>query len=312
MLDLADLRNPFPQFTADELLNLAIVSKLPVFIVEGYDDIPIFERIAEDANISCDIHASETLKDGCAGCMGVIKGIEVIRGLSGGLPVEKHVLGIIDQDARVFRGEVPADPAVFMLDYNSIESHYVHANTVEYLIPQVTRASPKLMGERISTDIFSGIAGKLNGLYYVSLEALKNSCDETYNSLFGYKQTIHAITNQGLDLKVLERKDDLDAFASLLGISCCFDDLLLICKGKWLLDTFGQELCKAIINLPVLCGESKIPQCQLCRVDDKQKRCMYKKSMSFNVETLLGRAYMNTNIPTLNYIKDKFRQYSMS
>lgn len=33
-------------FEADELLNSAILNNLPVIIVEGCDDIPIYERLA--------------------------------------------------------------------------------------------------------------------------------------------------------------------------------------------------------------------------------------------------------------------------
>ena len=45
------------KYQADELLNLAIMEKIPYIIVEGIDDIRIYEEIASSANIHCEIFA---------------------------------------------------------------------------------------------------------------------------------------------------------------------------------------------------------------------------------------------------------------
>ncbi|ROO03841.1 hypothetical protein BK673_24495 [Pseudomonas fluorescens] len=300
-----------PQFTADELLNLAIVSKTPVIFVEGYDDVPIFERLAEEVEIRHDIYASEAVKGGIPGCEGVIKHIQSIREISEGIDLEKYVLGIIDRDVRTYRNEVPQDTTIFTLNLNSIESHYVHPETIEYLAPKFTRAGPKLLNKQVCLDMFREISIELNNLYYVSLEALKKSCVADYSSLFGYKQSIKAIKHQNLHIQVLEKKEELDSFASTLGITCTFENLLLICKGKWLADTFGDQLYESIAKLPALCAEAKIPQCQLCKAQDPQNKCLYKKSMQITADLLLGHAYINTSIPTLTYIKEKLKTFGM-
>ncbi|MBK5516705.1 DUF4435 domain-containing protein [Pseudomonas sp. TH10] len=131
-------------FSADELLNLAIMTKIPILIVEGIDDVPIYERISISINVECDIYASETLHGGREGCNGVIDNIRDIRLVSSDIPVEKHILGIIDKDARYYRKEMPEDPAIFPLNYYSIESHYINSCSIRYLIPRFTNATLKL------------------------------------------------------------------------------------------------------------------------------------------------------------------------
>ena len=299
-----------PRFTADELLNLAIMTKKPVFIVEGWDDVPVYCRIAKEAAVNCEVYASEALEEEKSGCVGVIENIGKIRNVAVGFPIEKHVLGIIDRDARTYRNEVPVDPAIMTLAYNSIESHYVNADTVKFVLPKFTRADIDLIGPDACEEMCSKIFEQFDFLYYVSLEALKNACDPTYDALFGYKQTITAITKQNLHQAVLAKKEDLDQFALSHGLTYTIETLLLICKGKWLSETFFDLLYKKLHDLPSLCGEAKIPQCQLCKFGNKQNKCLYSKMVSYTPGNLYADALQNHQLTTLNYIKSKFREFN--
>jgi hypothetical protein len=70
------------KFEADEILNLAIMSKTPYVIVEGVDDIKIYEEIASSAGVPCEIYSVEQLEGLTGGNDGVIQALEIIESLS--------------------------------------------------------------------------------------------------------------------------------------------------------------------------------------------------------------------------------------
>lgn len=304
--------NNSPRFSADELLNLSIMSKVPVFIVEGWDDLPIYERLAHESDLDCEVYAPEALEDGVPGCDGVLKCIKQIRESSQEIEIEKHILGLIDRDVRPYRNESTTDPAILTLEMYSIESHYVNVESIKWLIPKFTRATNKLFDENSCDELYLKISKEFDFLYYVSLEALKNACTKDYKSLVGYKQSITAITKQNLHLSVKEKKKELDEFAATHKLTYSIETLLLICKGKWLADTFFDLLHKAMGDLPHLCKDSKIPQCQLCRAGSPQEKCLYKKIVSFTPDNILVEAYQNTGLQSLNYLKEKFKSYKQA
>ncbi|MGP6424592.1 MULTISPECIES: DUF4435 domain-containing protein [unclassified Pseudomonas] len=298
-------------FDATELLNLAIISKRPVLVVEGIDDVPIYERLASSVGADCDVYASESLCKTREGCEGVIANIKDIREVADNIPVERYVLGIIDRDVRFYRGEMAVDPAIFTLEYYSIESHYVNNCSTAYLIPLATRATSKLIDESLIDSVHRSIVPELEFLYYVSLEALRNACESEYKSAFGYKKSIKSITNAGLHTEALKKKDELDQFANRLSLQNSMDTLLKICKGKWIFEIYGDRLYDAIKKLPGQCRESKITQCQFCANGNfDTKKCLYHTPAFTSSDILRSQAWHNTEVKSLEYIKAKLSEFT--
>ncbi|HCF4144664.1 DUF4435 domain-containing protein [Pseudomonas aeruginosa] len=300
-----NLNNPMA-FSADELLNLAIMTKIPVVIVEGVDDVPVYERISGSSGIMCDIYASENLCRVREGCEGVIKNICDIRAISDDIVVENHIIGILDRDARFYRNEMPADPAIFTLNYYSIESHYVNECSIRYLVSQFTKATSRLVTDSLVKEIYDSIVTRLEFLHYVSLEALLNACDRDYKAAFGYSDTIKSIVGRGLVPALEEKRVELDEFANRLGLTKSMETLLKICKGKWIVEIFSDHLLELIKELPDHCAASKIPQCQSCATGNSEsKKCMYKHTSFFSADILKMQSFTNTNVVSLNYIKER-------
>lgn len=298
-------------FDATDLLSLAIMSKRPILIVEGIDDVPIYERLAKSVGAVCDVYASESLCKSREGCDGVIANVKDIREIAEEIPIEKYVLGVIDRDARFYRNEIPTDPAIFALEYYSIESYFVNSCSTAYLIPRVTRATDKLVTDSFIQSIHNTIIPNLQFLYYVSLEALRNACEKEYKAEFGYKKSIKAITNANLHVKALKKKDDLDQFAKRLNLESSMDTLLKICKGKWIFETYGDRLHDAIKQLPEECKQSKITQCQFCaKGNNDSKKCLYRNPAFISSEILQTQAWLNTDVKSLGYIKAKLSHFS--
>lgn len=296
--------SPGMSFTADELLNLSIMTKSAILILEGSDDVPIYERLAESINLDCEIYASQNILSGREGCGGVIENIRSIREVSGSIGVEKYVLGVIDRDARYYRNEIPSDPAIFVLNYYSIESHFVDACSIKYLIPRVTRATNRLIREDDCVNVYERIKSKLMFLYLLSLEALKNACIVGYNSGYGYKAPIKSILNMQLHLTDAEKESNLRDFGFEHGLHEDWDSLLKICKGKWVHELYSDYLHEEIKNLPTKCSAGEVSKCQFCLNGDSNK-CLYKNTAFISSDILRQQSFLNTEVYQLQYIKDR-------
>lgn len=290
------------EYASDELLGLAMIMNTPIVIVEGYDDVPIYERLSAAASVDCEVYASENILRNKPGCEGVIENVGDIRDAADGIAIEKYILGIIDRDARFYRNAIAADPAILVLKYCSIESHFANCESIQYVIPKVTRVTAKLMAEDLHGEINAQITNRLMFLYLVSLEALKNACEKDYDASFGYGHTIKSIINQKLHEALEAKREGLIVFGESLGLTSSWDDLLKICKGKWLLEMFSDELYNYIKDLPELCKESKISQCQFCAKGELSK-CLYKNPVFFSADIMRNHFFHNLECGELGYIK---------
>jgi len=290
------------EYASDELLGLAMIMNTPIVIVEGYDDVPIYERLSAAASIDCEVYASENILRNKAGCEGVIENVGDIRDAADGIPIEKYILGIIDRDARFYRNDIPADPAILILKYYSIESHFANSESIQYVIPKVTRATAKLMSEDLHCEINAEITSRLMFLYLVSLEALKNACEKNYEASFGYGHSIQSILKQKLHESLEAKREDLIVFGGSLGLTSSWEDLLRICKGKWLLEMFTDELYNYIKDLPGLCKAAKVSQCQFCAKGELSK-CLYKNPVFFSADIMRNHFFHNLECGELTYIK---------
>ncbi|WP_066152733.1 hypothetical protein [Aliarcobacter cryaerophilus] len=116
------------KYEADELLTESIMSKTPIIIVEGIDDIQIYEDIVLSLNRDIEVYASENLliSDGKSGTNGVKTCLKKIYDNSNGIDFSKFIMGIIDRDASYYRRDPLDIKGLFILNLYSIESHFVN------------------------------------------------------------------------------------------------------------------------------------------------------------------------------------------
>ncbi|MCW5209733.1 DUF4435 domain-containing protein [Desulfobulbus sp. US1] len=278
----------------------------PLIVVEGCDDIHVYSKFCEIINKKCKVIAIELLRS-ChhEGCSSVLDALEYIRPLVNDKPeLENLILGIIDRDARYYRNEIPNNNLLLILEKYSIESHFVTDQHLEYFISFITKIGMKLPDETLSLlneYVFSGY----NNLYYTSLEALKNACITEYQALVGYSYAAGRIMSDNqLQETILEKKNSLDDFAITKNISCSFDILFKITKGKWLIRFFCFKLRELLGKLPELCNSNQIQQCCYCE-KGLYSKCLYKTSDNYQerqIETILLNKINKTDI---QYILDR-------
>ncbi len=326
-------------FEVDELINLAIMGKEPLVIVEGIDDIPIYENILVSIDRDFEVFASENLpkissqvcsklykyswriaefkingksfaksNNGKEGCLGVIDAVEEIQKYSEGYDYSKYILGIIDKDVHDYKNTIPQLDGIFLLKYYSIESHYVNKEVIPQIINYTTLASYKLIDDFLINRIYIKLLSELSKMYYISLEALKNACCNDYNSEFRYKPDSYEgiIKHPDFEQKYISiesKKEELDIFADSKSITNNEENLLKIVKGKWYLENFLFLLGKELKELKNYCKNNAITQCQYCSLD-KHRKCLYKVN-SYNSEQIKKLIFKNEKLSSLNYIKER-------
>ena len=178
------------QYEVDEILNMAIMSKTPYFIVEGVDDICIYEEIAKSVSMNCEVYSVEMISGLSGGNDGVVKAMTSLNELimAEGKKVENYVLGIVDRDIRSYRNEMPTLPSIFTLNFYSIESHFASKSVIRPSIDRLTRISNR--DEIDIESLFAKIEQELRDTYYFSLEALKKAIDPAYPALITYSCSI--------------------------------------------------------------------------------------------------------------------------
>ncbi len=144
--------------------------------------------------------------------------------------------------------------------------------------------------------------------YYPALEALKNAIEPDYIGTLGYSTKYPEIINNPQILDQITNKiDELNIFAESLNLNKNFDQLILICKGKWILRSFTSILKEEILCLSHKCRENEITRCQYCEIVDFDK-CLYKPKFSIQNLDLDKNIIMNVKCANVDYILQKLSQ----
>lgn len=292
-----------------EILSAAIITKTPYVIVEGVDDISIYEAIAHSVDIhSFVVYSSEMIEGFTGGNAGVTQALEAISKLviSKEKTPKDYILGIIDRDANFYRGKKHNNKLILQLKFYSIESHFISKKSIELAAKQLTRTS-SIDKENIDL-IYKNVEKRLFNLFYFSLEALKNSIFENYKSIIKFSDSIEKIKNEKIMNTLRKKERNLNSFATHFKLTSSIESLRDFVKGTWLLTVYAEELFFEIKQLESNCKNQKIKQCRMCSLLPNKKSCMYKIESGFNKNSLYSILKSFVNVPELDYIKDTFKR----
>lgn len=286
-----------------EILNEAIMSKTPFVVVEGVDDVPVYERLLESIEKDIIVIDIKNLTNS-EGCHGVTEFILNLNSLSYNGELGRHIVGIIDRDIRPYRNEViEGINNIIMLNYYSIESHFLSLESVEHIVKNTTRAG-RLLNDQVLTMIYSkAIEETIDIIFYPSLDALKNGCVEGYSSTFRYRMSIEQVLNINL---TEDKKNELDLFSEEKSLSRNLESILLFSKGKWIFKLFCSKVINIIDDLNVMCREGKILKCQYC-LNGNEDDCQYKKIRIGTIEVICSDVLRSSSLRNLNYVLSKVR-----
>lgn len=289
---------------AREWVTEGIMTKTPVVFVEGHDDIQFYSELCRRIGRQITVEAVENVEGYHGGSNGVINCIMDLQEL-----IEEkqdnvgYVLGIIDRDARFYRGEVPNLTALFILKKYSYESHFTTSYVLTQLIKNTTYAPESLINVQTLGYVEDGV--KYEELYYASLEALKNACTPGYDALVCYDDKAPNIFNHETKISdILRRKSELDQFAHEKNIS--INDVKLIAKGKWLLYIYCKGVWDKIQSLYQLCSSGLINQCNYCRAGTPDN-CLWKSKIHYQIGQLQNVILNYIDENEVEYIKERLK-----
>ncbi|NCH59905.1 DUF4435 domain-containing protein [Cronobacter dublinensis] len=288
----------------DEILNEAIMSETPILVVEGVDDISIYEGICQQLDKYFEVVAVQNFKDMSEGNRGVIDFIKALLELEYEGDLGHYILGIIDRDARYYRDEIVNNSAIFVLKWYSMESHFITRQAIKCVIEQCTRIQPKLLTSELIEMLYEKLAEALMSLYYMSLECLKKACVKDYESLASYKMSVQHLKNIGAFESIVEREKELDEFAIHVGVSNNMAGLLNVCKGKWLIGEFCRILISEIKGLKTKCLHDEVDKCQFC-YSGNDELCLYGFEGSYNESQIASLIKKNEGYTQFGYLKER-------
>ncbi|WP_395608568.1 hypothetical protein [Pseudomonas sp. B22129] len=292
-------------YDVEEVYSQSIMTKMPIIIVEGVDDVPLYDRICNSKSKRASVFAVETLEGFGQGCISLIKAMDKVKGLpESKFDPQDFIAGMIDKDVRDFRGEIPRNDLVFVLRHYSIESHFVFPDILESLLAYSTRTTSDLRSPALISSIADCVGRSFEVLYLASLEALKGALDPTYFSDVSYSYPYGRVKDLALIKKIKQKEADLLNFAELHGLQFDLHSLRMMSRGKWLLSVFCEEVERAILELPASCKAGAVAKCQFC-VAVAHEQCLYKLKDGISGKNLKIFAMQHTDMPSFDYIRSK-------
>ncbi|ASF15531.1 DUF4435 domain-containing protein [Shewanella sp. LC6] len=292
-------------YEIDEIFNEAVMTGVPAIIVEGMDDILIYNQLSARVPFEVEIYAVENIEGYSEGCEQVITAIRELNNIKNSkYKLDEHILGIIDKDVRDYRNELPALEPILVLEYYSIESYFVSKDVLHNILCLCTKAGKSLINEDLCVKIFKDVEKNLLSLYYFSLEALRASLDSEYKSIFFYSYPTGRLNDVKIQHAILSKIDELDRFAAHLDLSPNLMTLKSISKGKWLVESFSVEILKSINSLNGMCSGGEIITCQFCSTGAFHK-CLYKIRDGINNKSIKNLAFSFIGGADFDHIVDR-------
>ncbi|MCU0446077.1 MAG: DUF4435 domain-containing protein [Microscillaceae bacterium] len=310
------------KYDLSDILVEAIKNNEPVVIVEGKDDRQIYYKLTQSINPNIQIYQVNEFDDYGAGCENVIDAITKLQPkFAERADNIKYILGIIDKDSRPYRGTMPDQlQGIFVTKFYSIEAYFATGcisnllpitlsfgegrvrqkkrvnlkcalatrKNLANLIAKITYQSPHNITSEILDFVEKNINNSIENLYYISLEALKNACVESYLTALSYDENATRVSEKAgqeyLINQILPKKAELEQFA--IDKTITIQDIRHITKGKWFLYNYVYRAYHHIQQLADKCKNIEITQCASCKVGNYED-CLYKlKKGNYPIENL--------------------------
>jgi hypothetical protein len=152
---------------------------------------------------------------------------------------------------------------------------------------------------------------RLSQAYYFSLEALKAATTRGYEADFTYSESYGRMQDATKRKALADKQAVLDHFAIQVGLSNTPPQLLKICKGKWLLSLFCDEIHSVLKQFKDYCGTHESRKCDYCAAG-QPTRCMFQIKDGITNRTIYSSSTENVNIAGLDYIRERIRQISVA
>jgi hypothetical protein len=289
-----------------DAIKQAVMTKKPLVVVEGRDDLSIYTELINDLTKKFNVKPIEYFKLCSSGCEEIEKKITLINQIypNANHQVYNYFKGIVDRDAKSFRNEINERAGILYLNSYSFENSFVTEESLFYVIKLLTSISQSEINKALVHKTLSIVNGDIQKFYYATLEALKNAVEPEYISLLGFSESYERVFHDTDFANALEAKyGELDLFAEEHGLEqMCILEMKTFCKGKWHLSFFLKSILRCIDQLYLSCGTDLV-KCPLCQ-EGVSTQCLYKKKHDFQLGQLINVVKRTINNCDLGYVKN--------
>lgn len=293
------------KYAIGEILNIAIMTKKAHVVVEGADDVKIYENLSDE---NCEIYPIELIEGYSGGCTHIKNAFKALNEATNFHKIEDYLIGIIDKDSSTFRETTQYISGVFTLKYYSIESHFINQESINNLIKDATNVSNK---QELPNFNLEECIADIDALYYFSLESLMGSINKDYTSIVGYSDNPGRRRDINTMQKIMQKSIILDGLSQARNLYKTVESMKFFVKGKWLLTAFTEGIEKKIKELPKKCKTMQITQCKPCSFSNNTS-CLFKIKDGISHNTLLSLTRNHTSNNELKYIKDRLAHLSFT
>lgn len=303
------------KYYSRDIINEVEMSEETIILVEGPDDIQLYDKFLKLAKKKADIRAIENMGDYKPGCDGVL---EIIKGLQNRITKEneKYILGIIDKDIRDYREpekfqeEILGYKCLLILKYYSFESHFTNDFVLKSIISETTSVTESMITEDVINILNDNIRKYYEKLYFLSLEAVKNALEPAYKADVCFDdEPGNLFYNKAKALRIKEKESELYDYATKKNLE--IESIKFFAKGKWILHFYSRAILDTLNDLSKLCAKNEICQCQFCATSSKNhntKKCLWMPKKKYQVDDLELAALKYIDIQEVDYIINRFKQ----
>ncbi|UKA28044.1 DUF4435 domain-containing protein [Photobacterium damselae] len=294
------------QISLHSAVTNAVMTRKPLIIVEGKDDLSIYHDLLADKSKIFNIKPIEYFKSCSPGCKEIEDQVSLINNkYTNGHKVYNFFKGIVDRDAKPFRNELSEKEGIFYLNTYSFENSFVTENSIITTVKLLTSVSTEQLNEKLTNKVLELINQQFIDFYYICLEALKNAVIDDYKGLVGFSHGYERLLyDPKMKAKLEQRKIELDMFANKYDINYdCILNMKSYCKGKWHLKYFLTSVQKFISDLYAYCG-SDLSICPYCEIGE-HARCLYKPATTMNVEHIIKSIKNNIENAELSELREE-------
>jgi hypothetical protein len=301
------------RYSAIELLRQAIKEEIPVVIVEGPDDIKIYNKLAKETNKEVVVKAVEFIEGGeGANCHAIFS---IISKNDFQSEIKKKdnrqwLLGIIDGDTIEYKSWMKRESieniiGLYQLKLYSFESYFVSEHNLKHLLVTITRMGSMSKITDITINYFLKKFKPIEEmLFQISIDNLIFLQNDKIKSSLDSMKINEIINNPKVQIDLKERSKNINDFIETNNIDFEKDKKKII-KGKKLFQTFYEIIRMELKAIPDNCRKISVDNCDYCSEDKKlREKCLWKTTQYSNYDQFKPIVYLNTDNPEFNEIKN--------
>lgn len=288
------------KYQIEEALTAAIMTNTPLILVEGIDDIPIYEAVAKAAGLrSYQVKKADLFDCSPAGgCDGVLACVQILQNKwQERNDIGLYFIAFIDADLQPFKekwGEIKSLKGLFVLDWYAIEAYFIAPYYIQRLLCYLTRL-PEDSTQLIAAfeQINQHWQHLQEDLFLFALDALQKELQPNPTSISKSSAQINSNQYPIVVENLKNRRVELVNFGHSQNLNFSKEQIIKRClRSKDLIIFWIKALFCAKEQRISSCNTNGLPVCENCQTTQNYTNCYYQHKYTNITDRELKRYLM--------------------